>query len=49
MIDAGVPLDSVSDRLGHSSVSITHSKYVHGSVERDQAAGEALERFIGGG
>jgi len=28
---------------------VTADLYVHGSAEQDQAVGERLERFIGGG
>lgn len=47
--DAGVPLDVISKRLGHSSLAITGDLYVHRTDEADRAAATAgVERIVGG-
>jgi len=39
LIEAGVPVKAVSERLGHSNVAITLGVYVHSTpAQHDQAA-----------
>lgn len=47
MLMAGVPLLTVSRRLGHSSTTITGDIYGHVGVEDDAAAGDALAQRLG--
>lgn len=44
-LDAGVPLEIVSDRPDHSSIAITADIYTHGS---DRATGRRAARIMGG-
>jgi integrase len=48
LMDAGVPLERVSKRLGHSSLSITADVYQHRTDESDRAAAEAGALRIAG-
>lgn len=43
---AGVPLDVISHRLGHSCIGITVDRYVTVYQERDAAAAAAFERIM---
>jgi integrase len=43
---AGVPIEVVSQRLGHSTISITVDRYITVYRERDAAAAEAFERLV---
>lgn len=44
---AGVPLEVVSKRLGHASISITAERYLDVYADRDAAAAEAFDRLVG--
>lgn len=46
-IEAGVDIKSLSEMLGHSSVSITLNRYVHSSFEQKRESMNKLERYIG--
>jgi integrase len=43
----GVDLKTVSTRMGHSRTSTTIDLYVHGTQERDRAAGDTLANVLG--
>jgi integrase len=43
---AGVPIEVVSQRLGHSAISITVDRYITVYRERDQAAADAFDRLV---
>ena len=43
---AGVPLEVVSKRLGHSNIGITADRYVDVYTDRDAAAATAFERLV---
>lgn len=45
MINEGIPLTSVSGRLGHSSTSTTSNIYIHYLKSADQEAANRLERL----
>jgi integrase len=45
-IMAGVPLRTVSDRLGHAKTSTTSDIYSHAIQSSDEAAAEALEDVL---
>lgn len=42
----GVPLHTVSKRLGHSTIKLTADLYAHGTVEADEMAAEVMERLL---
>lgn len=44
---AGVPLEVVSNRLGHASIGVTASRYLHVYSSRDAEAAEAFGRLVG--
>jgi integrase len=44
---AGVPIEVVSSRLGHSSIGITVDRYLTVYTDRDAAAASAFERLVG--
>jgi integrase len=44
---AGVPIEVVSKRLGHSTIAITVDRYVVVYRERDEAAAAAFETLVG--
>ena len=44
---AGVPIEVVSSRLGHSSIGITVDRYLTVYKDRDAAAASAFERLVG--
>lgn len=44
---AGVPLEVVSQRLGHASIGITAERYLHVYGERDADAAAAFDRLVG--
>lgn len=44
---AGVPLEVVSNRLGHASIGVTASRYLHVYSERDAEAASAFDRLVG--
>ena len=44
----GVPLEVVSKRLGHATISITAERYLHVYRERDAEAAEVFEWLAGG-
>ena len=43
---AGVPLEVVSNRLGHASIGVTASRYLHVYSDRDADAADAFDRLI---
>ena len=47
MLEAGVPLHTVSERLGHSSVAVTGDVYGHVSTEGVRSAVERLSAAKG--
>jgi integrase len=49
LVGGGTDIKTVQTRLGHSTPAITLSLYVHPTIERDQAAGEALAGLISRG
>ncbi|HEY6324966.1 MAG TPA: tyrosine-type recombinase/integrase, partial [Candidatus Cybelea sp.] len=44
---AGVPLEVVSNRLGHASIGVTASRYLYVYSERDAAAAAAFDGLVG--
>lgn len=44
---AGVPLEVVSQRLGHASIGITAERYLHVYSDRDADAADAFGRLVG--
>ena len=46
LIDAGVPVTSVSARLGHRHVSTTTDIYAHAVKSRDREAAEVMDRWV---
>jgi integrase len=44
---AGVPLEVVSNRLGHASIGVTASRYLHVYSDRDAEAAIAFDRLVG--
>lgn len=47
LVAAGVDLNTVADRLGHTTAAFTLSVYGHSDEERDRAAANALEAVLG--
>jgi integrase len=45
---AGVPIEVVSKRLGHSSIGITMDNYMHVYQSQERQAAEAFEKLITG-
>lgn len=45
-VASGVPLHTVSKRLGHSTIKLTADLYAHATVAADQAASAAMERIL---
>lgn len=45
--NAGIPLEAVRERLGHSSVTVT-GLYLHSPETADRAAAETIGRILGG-
>jgi integrase len=43
---AGVPIEVVSQRLGHSTISITVDRYITVYRDRDMAAAHAFDRLV---
>ena len=43
---AGVPIEVVSQRLGHSTISITVDRYITVYRDRDMAAADAFDRLV---
>ena len=46
-IEAGVDIKSLSEMLGHASVSITLNRYVHSSFDQKREGMNKLEQYIG--
>lgn len=46
LIAKGVNMKTVSERLGHSSISITLDRYTHGVLEEDRKAASTLAHII---
>ena len=49
LLRAGVPVNVVSQRLGHADVAVTMRVYQRVTAQDDQAAADALARALGGG
>ena len=47
LLESGVDMKTVSERLGHSDVSITLGTYAHVMPGRDRAAAEEFSRILG--
>lgn len=43
---AGVPIEVISRRLGHSSINITMDRYMHVYRERDEDAASAFDKLV---
>lgn len=48
MLEEDVPMKVVSAQMGHSSTRITEETYSHVTARLTAAAGEAVERALGG-
>jgi len=46
-IEAGVDVKSLSEMLGHASVTITLNRYVHSSFDQKREGIKKLEQYIG--
>jgi len=46
MLEAGVDLKRVSERLGHSTINITADRYLHVTPAMDRAAADAVGRLL---
>lgn len=46
LISKGINMKTVSERLGHSSITITLDRYTHGVLEEDQKAAKVIEKLI---
>ena len=44
---AGVPIEVLSKRLGHSSIAVTVQRYLHIYESRDAEAADAFGRLVG--
>jgi len=44
---AGVPIEVVSQRLGHASIGVTVERYLHVYTSRDAEAADAFGRLVG--
>jgi hypothetical protein len=44
--EAGIPIEVVSKRLGHSGIAITAQRYLSVYSSRDAAAAEAFEDLL---
>jgi integrase len=44
---AGVPLEVVSQRLGHASIGVTAERYLHVYSDRDAVAADAFGKLVG--
>ncbi len=47
LIDAGVPITTVSERLGHAQVSTTMNVYAHAIARRDEQAAAVISGLVG--
>ncbi|HEV3195585.1 MAG TPA: tyrosine-type recombinase/integrase [Candidatus Cybelea sp.] len=43
---SGVPIEVISQRLGHSTISVTVDRYITVYRERDLAAAAAFDRMV---
>ena len=48
LLDQGVPIKVVSERLGHASITMTMDAYAHVLPAQDQAAADAIQRALRG-
>jgi integrase len=48
MLNAGVPIKTVADRLGHASARVTMQTYAHAVAGSDAAAAAELDRLLSG-
>ena len=46
LAEAGVPIEVISKRLGHSDISITYDRYITVYRDRDAEAAEAFARIV---
>lgn len=46
-VEAGVPLEVVSNRLGHASILATVAPYLHVYSDRNAEAASAFDRLVG--
>jgi integrase len=47
LINAGIPIQDVSARVGHSQTSTTMNVYSHASTAKQQAAADVLGKLLG--
>jgi integrase len=47
LLEAGVPMKVVQERLGHSTMLLTADTYSHVSATLQERAVEELERYVG--
>lgn len=45
LIAKGINMKTVSERLGHSSITITMDRYTHGVLEEDQKAAKVIDKI----
>jgi integrase len=48
LLDQGVPIKVVSERLGHATIAMTMDVYAHVLPAQDRAAADAIQRALGG-
>lgn len=46
LIAKGINMKTVSERLGHSSITITMDRYTHGVLEEDQKAAKVIDKIV---
>jgi integrase len=47
LLQAGIDVKTISERLGHSNVAITLSTYIHTSADAQKKAAAALGNILG--
>jgi integrase len=47
LAQAGVPIEVVSKRLGHSDISVTYSRYIDVYTDRDADAAARFGKLVG--
>lgn len=45
LIAKGIKMKTVSERLGHSSITITMDRYTHGVLEEDKKAAKVIDKI----
>ena len=48
MLAAGVPVEVVSQRLGHARISVTYDMYTHPDDEQQRQAADVFGRLLAG-